>query len=517
MMWVGVSVFYAGLAAQESHWPDFEYIRQSDVRLTSENASGLQYLPVWKIASAQAFINQSQGGFVNYHQPDKSYEWGAMTESFLHLSPKIVLYGQIDYLNSNGKNGSGSVFIDPYSNAFDILTGAGDKNLEKYHLIGAIALKLSSRLSLGGKVDYKAANYAKYKDLRHRNSLLDISVSLGFSYHFHPNMELGANYFYRRSVEGLEFSVYGTTDQLYSSLVSFGAFYGRSELFGESGYTYGNNPTFNEFNGASLQVDWKLHGQWRLFNEFSYKSREGYYGKRSPSSPVFIEHNASVLAYSGALSYGSLHSLKMNLENERLKVFENVYVRENQPGGKTDIVYYGKNKTSDKQKLNVGIVYTAYLGVKEFHPDWVLQAGADYRDYRQTVSLYPFYRKQAIHVLDARLQMKKNLIRKKNHYDVSAGLNYGFGGGTAKDDGVYAAPSESQRKPQSSDDYLYREYEYLTAPRIRANMGLGYSRLLNSGVRGYVHLDYELTSARKIEYLAGKTFHSAVLSIGCVF
>jgi hypothetical protein len=509
----------ADLAAQEDNWQDFAYIRQSEAWLGSENASGLQYLPVRKISLAEVFLNKSDGKFVNYHQSGNSSEYGAQTESFFRLNPKVVLYGKINYTHFNGKNMNGSVFIDPAYNAFDILTDAGDKNLEKYDLSGAVGIQLSSRWALGGKLDYEAANYAKFKDLRNENMLLNLTFSAGFSYRIGSKLALGANYFYLRRVESLAFSLLGTTDKQYNSLISFGSFFGRTELFGESGYTQkgNNNPTVNTSHGVSLQADWKWNRQWRLFNEFSYKSGDGYYGKQSTTTPVYTEHHFSGLAYSGALSFKDRHFLNVKLGNQQLDNFENVFVRENQPGGNTNIVYYGNNKVLDKSLMHVNLEYTANLGVEAYHPTWVLKAGADFHDRRQTTMLYPFFRKQDIRVFDGWLSAGRNIVRQKNQYALSLKLLYGSGGGTDKEDGVYATPSDSQREPARADNELHREYEYLTTGRIRANLGIGYTRLLNPDLQGYIRLNYELTHAPQVEYLNGKTFGAAVLSAGCVF
>jgi hypothetical protein len=167
--------------------------------------------------------------------------------------------------------------------------------------------------------------------------------------------------------------------------------------------------------------------------------------------------------------------------------------------------------------MHANVEYTANLGVEAYHPTWVLKAGADFHDRRQTTMLYPFFRKQDIRIFDGWLSAGRNITKQKNQYALSLKLLYGSGGGTDKEDGVYATPSASQREPARSDNELYREYEYLTAGRICANLGIGYTRLLNQGLRGYVRLNYEITNASQVVYLDGKSFRSAILSAGCIF
>ena len=145
-------------------------------------------------------------------------------------------------------------------------------------MVGAVSADLSKKITIGGKVDYTAANYAKQKDLRHVNKLLDMNVTVGVSYLLNKQIELGANYYYRRSTEGLLLDMYGTTDQIYNSLISYGSFFGVMEQFGENGYTKEGEekPLFNEYHGGALQLKWHILPKLQFFNEFAYKSRSGY-------------------------------------------------------------------------------------------------------------------------------------------------------------------------------------------------------------------------------------------------
>jgi hypothetical protein len=509
---IGLIVMFGGadgsaeLFAQDTtgNRRDFEYIRQSEAWLTSSNAVGLQYLPVTKISSAQAYASKSNGQFINYHQSNNSYELGALTESFFRMNPRVVFYGKVNYANFAGSNMGGSVFIRPYNNAFDIVetadTTRGVKNMESYHLTGATGVKLFGGLTLGGKIDYRAANYAKYKDLRHINKLFDLSATAGLSYSFGKWADLGANYLYRRSVEGVSFATYGTTDRQYTSLIAFGSFYGRIEMFGDNGYTESNSthPVVDESQGAAFQLNLNPGAKWSVFNEISFQSRKGYYGKRSPSTPVYLAHEASVKAYSGAASFknrNSRHILNVNMKQEELETFENVYRVENSPGGRTDIVYYGKNKVLNREVFTLNAVYTANLHIIDFQPTWTLQGGANFRRREQTTSLYPYFRKQNIRYSDVYLTAKRTIVCKNNEYGLLLGVLYGAGGGAAKTDGTYTAPSESQQAPKSSDFNLYREYEYLTATRFSGNIGFIYSPPLFNVGKTSIRLDYEWTKA----------------------
>lgn len=504
---------------------DYDYIKYSDARLTGYNAAGIKYLPVNKIASASIYVNERYGKFINYHQSDDSYEYGVQTESFYRFSPGIVFYGSVGYENFTGKNMGGSAFINPYYNPFDMVeysdTTQGTKNLETYHLTGAISADISRRLTFGGKMDYTVANYAKQKDLRHKNRLLDMFVTAGLNYRINKSVEIGANYYYRRSVEGVEFEIYGTTDKQYYSLISYGAFYGKTELFGETGYTSEDSPMYNNFNGGSLQLGIDIRPGIRVFNEFTYKSRIGEFGKRTPYKIVYSEHNSDIIEYKGAFSLKkgqNHHYININFENETLENFENIYKFESRPGGNNYIVYYDPLRVSDKEQFSAKAEYVANLGLRDFRPVWILKGGVDFHRCRQTLSIYPYYRKQTIRYTNYHIAALRQIISGKNSYRFSINVRYTSGGGIIKKDGEYATPGENQTKPKYNDKNLHIEYEYLTTGQVNGDIGLKYSRIFDKNrLEGYAAFRYGLTKAFHTVYAAGDRFNVVSFTVGCTF
>jgi hypothetical protein len=527
-------LFYAvsSLAAQDSigFAASIPYLQQSTAGLTSTNAAWLQSLPVQKVAMAEVYASSAKGGFVDYYQPNTRYELGARTESYVRLSPRLALYGLVRYANLTEKNISGSAFINPPYNAFDLIEVAdstrGDKSRETFHLVGGFGAQLWRGLALGGKLDYTTANYAKLRDLRHTNKLLDLSASAGLSYRLLPtatsiSLTLGAAYLYRRSVEGLQFKTYGTTDQQHYTLISFGSFFGRQELFSTTGtgYTIQSTPMFNEHHGASTQLsaEWQC---WSLFAETSYQQRTGYYGKKSPNTPIFTHHEGKQKSAATTLAYDNRHirhALSLCLSSEQLDTYENIFRENNTSGNRTDIEYLGDNIMLAKKLQHVGAAYTAYLGIENLQPRWQLKAGGDWRSRRQTASVYPYFRRQSLQFYDVYASASRSIARSKNRYDLSLGATYGAGSGAPKTDGEYAPPSSTQRPPKSLDTYLLQEYEFLTAARFIGSAELSFSRQLMAQLTAYIIARGEITRGAKTEYISDSTFNVLSLSIGCKF
>ncbi len=510
-------------------WKDYFHIKNSEAWLTSENAVGLKELCINKVSMAEISFHKGNGDFVNYHQSNNHYTVGANIESFYRLNPKIVLFGKIRYDHFKGKNMSGSAFMNPEEAPFDIVeydnSTQGNKKRENYNLIGAVSAEVYKGIVLGGKIDFKAANYAKDKDLRHKNTLSDMKVTVGLSYKINRFFDLGANYYYRRRNEGLTFNTYGTTEKLYMSLISYGAFYGRNEAFeGTEGYTAKNKttPLFDEYHGGAIQLKIDFNSKLDFFNELSYKKRDGYYGKESTSTPIYSQHNSTVWGYTGKLNYHqkkNLHSLDIHLDHEKLENSENIYVIEKPQGEATNIItYYDPLKVGDKEIFNATVEYTASLGIEELNPTWVLKGGLHYFSRKQTASIYPFYREQTLHQTAFNLSVARNFIKKNNMYSFLVEAVYSTGGDTPKKEGYYATPSENQSTPSNSDYNLLKEYKYLTCNQAQGIIEFKYSRLFPKiKLKGYASVNYSLTKAFNTKYLDDDSLNQLNITLGCTF
>ncbi|MDR2682274.1 MAG: hypothetical protein LBB64_00210 [Dysgonamonadaceae bacterium] len=521
-------------AAQDSigiRYPAPAYVQQTEAWLGSRNAAGLLLTPVQKVSMAEVFAGKGDGGFVNYYQSDNSYEWGAGAESYYRLNPRVVLYGKMRYTNFTGQNMTGSAFIDPDYNAFDLSEMAdstrGAKNRETFLLSGGAAAQLGHGFSLGGQVDYRTANYAKYRDLRHTNKLLDLTASAGVNYQIPAGGDawaliVGGCYLYRRSVEGLSFNMYGVTDKQYYTLINFGGFYGNSELWSASGsksYTIDSKPMFNEFNGGAIQLNWRLQNGWNVFGEAIYLNRTGYYGKQSPNTYVFTNHNGTETTVNGTVAYSraeNRHSLSLQAGTEHLENYE-LISHEDTQGSRTNIIYTGSNRVLNRDETTFKADYTGSFGVRNFCPAWQIQAGGEYGNRDRHISLYPYYRLQTIWNYKVYARASRRFWNGNNQYGITLGARYGAGGGTPKDDRTYAPPSSQQKPPKSLDPLLYQEYEYLTAPRWAVHTTLEYARNVNPAVCAYVHLNCDVTYATKTEYITQKTYTFVSLSAGCRF
>ena len=147
------------LAAQEH----FEALCDTTPWLVSRNVAGLTALPDdVRTNYAETYFQKDNGGWGDYYASPDSYEFGARTASFYRVNSRLVLSGNVSYSSFQGKDMTGSVWLDPDDQPFDIVEMdpqfAGTKNREKYNLMGGLGLDLGQGFSLGARVDFTSAS-----------------------------------------------------------------------------------------------------------------------------------------------------------------------------------------------------------------------------------------------------------------------------------------------------------------------------------------------------------------------
>lgn len=507
--------------------PNFDFVKQSNVRLSSQNPTSLSYMPVDKISRAVISGVLEKGKLINYYQSDNSLKGKLEAESYYRIHPQVVMHGLVSYQYFEGKNMGGSVFVNPSITPFNIVeykdTNRGDKQKETYHLVGGISYEANSDLKIGANIDYTAINYAKRKDLRHRNKVLDLEIITGLLYNLSNSLEIGANYLYQKRVEGLYFNIYGTTDKSYASLIDYGSFVGRTEGFTNSGdgYTAGRTerPLVDNYHGIAAQINWEIVPKVGFYSQVYFKQRTGYYGIKSSSSVVYSNHNGDIMGYNGAFSINesnNLHNIHFGVEQNRLSNFENVYNIINIVGGLSQVEYYGDNQMLDQKIIRANASYDLFLGIDNYVPRYEFNIAANLQKRNRSTSLYPYYRTQNLTFGTISGKAKQNIVSGKNIWCLGVGFLYATGSGSAFNDGVYAQPSDTEKAPKTTPFNLNYEYEYLTTDRFVASSCFGYTRSVKNNRSVFAKIDYTLDYAPRVSYLTHSR-NTIMLSVGIGF
>ena len=508
---------------------DYGYVKQYDPWLTHKNAAALTRYARQNIVEAEAFVTKGNGGLVDYTDSRNTLEAGACVESFYRLSRRVVGYGAISYANWTGRDMTGSAFMQdrmPFNLVEDSLTNDGRKHRDTYRLTGGLGVDVWQGISFGARLDYTSANYAKYKDLRHKNKLMDLSLTLGAYAPVSSWMSVGADYTYQRTTESVTFGAYGKSDKVYKTLIDYGAMMGRVEQFGNEGFTDKSRemPFFEDGHGGSLQLElrpWTARDV-TLFASLDLHHETGYYGRKSPYTITYTNHGRDVFEAQGRLSYGIAASrmfLDMRYAHEKTVNRAETYRPLINDAGSTYYEYYDAAETGTRKWDDLSLHYTLQLGLCEELPGWQIVAGYQLCQRQQTAYLYPFFRYQHLKRNTASLAATRNLIMSKGVLSVALQASYGKGSGEPCQDGTFTTPDDRQEPPATMEAFLLREYRYLTAAQYGVGGSVKYAFRF-PGTRLKTHarvlVDYRTTSEEN-PYTQGNGHVQAGLAIGCTF
>ena len=530
-----LAVLLLATTGMQAQHRDFAFERDSSAWLTSANAAGLTRMTGRNISTADVSMQMQRGAWADYSQSPHADEAAASVESFFRLSPRVAAYGSMSLNTFSGKRMGGSVFTNPTRMPFDIvedsLTNLGRKHRDTYRLTGAVGADLWRGLAAGLRIDYTSANYAKYKDLRHKNLLMDMQVSAGLLMPVGPHFDLGAAYLYRRSTESLDFRTYGRYDKNYNSLIAYGVFMGKVEQFGTEGYTNKNHsmPFVDEQHGASLQVTFKSaiphtsRSQVEWHHEAAIARRRGYYGRRSPYTVRLSAHESMRYAYHSRLtlhSGRSRHLLDFSVEAENLENHASTYRETINDAGSNYYEYYDPVKTANKLWVEGRAAYTGHLGLRNGLPTWTVTAALEWGHRRQTAYAYPFVRRQRVDSRHWHAALQRNIPLRSSLLSLQLRGGWQEGSGQPFSDGTLAMPSDKQSPPPTTDTWLLREYEWLTAGQYHLGVTAKVAFPVRPALPAYISISADHCRAPHPEHrdqLAGTDRSTATLAVGCTF
>ena len=510
---------------------NYQFVKRTDAWLTSQNAAGLIRLNHPSISEAEVSLTKRKGGHIDWYQSPDVLQVTANVESFTRISQRTVVFGAMTYDNFSGSDMAGSAFINPDRKPFDIvedsLVNTGTKHRDTYRLTGAVGIDVGRGTAVGLRLDYTAANYAKYKDLRHKNKLMDLTFTAGLNHQLsvaNCQFTVGANYLYRRTTESVTFSLYGNEDKVYKSLIDYGTFMGRVEQFGSSGYTDQGRemPLVDDYNGASIQFSLQPTDNLTFYNALTYSHRVGYYGRKSPYTITYTNHHADLLTYEARLAWTVRRSVfyaDFTMNSENLENQANTYRELKNESGANYYEYYDPVKTANKLWKNGRLAVTADLDVDGELPTWTLSAALNWHNRQQTSYLYPYYRRQHLRTTEASLSATRHLLTSKGVWTLSLTASYQKGNGDPYTDLTFADPSDKQTAPATTPAWLWREYQYIVAPQYTIGGSVAYAFIFpHTRLKTHVRLSATHRKANQTyEYNIGNDCTSLALAVGCTF
>lgn len=508
----------AGQEAAECR--DFRFVADTDPFLSLSNPAAISAFG-GHISMVGLDFRKDNGGLIPLTESADSYKAGACTESYFCISDRIAFHGRLSWSYFSGKGMGAQVMMDPLFNPVNFLESdeatAGTKNREDYSLLGAVSCKLNDKWALGCEIDYSSADQTKVKDPRFSNVWMDMNLKAGISFRPESSTMLGASLIYRSTMEQVRGGIFGTTDKQYFVLADKGGFWGTlSELSGDYDYVPVSEfrPMKNDFFGLSLQA---LTGVWS--NEVEVLYRMGYYGKKASSSATYFEFSGLRAGYRGGFQSrngADIHKASLKLDYEMLGNDENVFRYVTPSGQNTRVEYSGQNHIFDRHLASATLSYVWHKGVDGYLPELSVGASVSGQGRFQTTVLYPFYRNADCVSLAAEAFADRNIRKGASVFSVGGRLDFRYGFGTPKDDGAYATTSGSSLR--SFDNYLFRQFEYDTAPAAGAGLSFAYTRIISDKFAPYVKVSDSFSMLlSEPQHLSGRIRNIALITLGLSF
>ena len=286
----------------------FEQIERRNPWNGSINGAGLRQDTVSR-SYAEAYFTKENGGLASPSSSDNSWNAGVRTESIRHLQ-RISFAGGFNYDYFDGRNMCGSMFTVPGYYPVDIVEFTpGRKVRESYNFRAALSAELGRGWLAGIHTTFEARNYAKRKDLRHKNTRLDFEFSPGVMYRT-GRFAAGVAYIVGIDNEKLEAEEIGSTPESYQAFFDRGLRYGSLQLWESndlhlttSGVT--GFPVRETTQGAGLQLQYGP-----LYVEGTYRNLQGRTGEGGTIWHEFATHRVTadgVLTLGEAVSRHRLH------------------------------------------------------------------------------------------------------------------------------------------------------------------------------------------------------------------
>ena len=503
---------------------DFRFAADTNPFLSLSNPAAVSAFD-GHISMAGLDFRKDNGGLISLTESADSYKAGAYTESYFCISERISFHGGLSWSYFSGKWMGAQVLMDPLFNPVNFLesdeANTGTRNREDYSLLGAMSFKLNDKWALGCEIDYSSADQTKVKDPRFSNVWMDMNLKAGASFRPDQSTLLGAALIYRSTMEQIRGGIYGTTDKQYFIMADKGSFLGTvAGLSGDMDYVPMTEfrPMKNDFFGLSLQA---LTGAWT--NEAEVLYRMGYYGKKASDSATYFEFSGIRAGYSCRFqtrSGADIYKASLKLDYELLGNYENLFSYVQVTGQNTTINYYGQNHISDRHLCSAALSFVWHKGVDGYLPELSVGASVSGQGRFQTTVLYPFYRKSNCVGMAAEAFADRNIRKGASVFSLGGRLDFRYGLGNPKEDGVYDLPygTISGTTLRSFDNYLFRQFEYDTAPAAGAGLSFAYTRIISGKAAACVKVSDSFSMLiNEPQYLSGRFRNVASVTLGLSF
>ena len=477
---------------------------RDNVWLVGTNAAGLRQDRSADVSYVELYGGFEQGGLRRNWESPSPWRAGAQARTVKHQE-RFSMKGGFSFEQMSGPEMCGSMSLRPGYYPLDVLEFTpGRKSRQTYAFDGSISIDLSGGWRLGAAMDFTSANYAKRKDLRHTNYLLDMTVSPGISYTFPSgDFTLGVNYLFRKNSESIVAEQVGTGASSYYAFLDKGLLYGKYEVWSGSGVHLDEAgvqgfPQKEHFHGVGLQMS---SGR-DYYLDLEYLYGKGSAGEKQSVWYRFPSHNVNARA--AAVFRGARRTVYVREDfSWRFQTNDETVLDKVVSGGVTTTVEYGSNRILTRELRDLR------LEAEVVRPGFEYTVTLDVSSSEATASqMYPYITE--FNHFTSRLSIAPAWYGGKCDFGGSAGFATGRVDGTER---LAAEGSGVQSGLFRLQEYYDLETEYLAAPK--AEFSAFFRRNFAAGI--YAEADAGLRCALRGSFQGGKSRMTAMLKLGWSF
>jgi len=493
----------SALAALAQTRPYDKAVREN-LWLAGTNAAGLREDRSADISYVELYGGLERGGLRREWESPSPWRAGAEARTVKHLE-RFSMKGGFSFEQMSGPEMCGSMSLRPGAYPLDVIEFTpGKKTRQTYTFDGAISTDLSGGWRLGAAMDFTSSNYAKRKDLRHTNYLLDMTVTPGISYTTPSgDLSLGVNYIFRKSSEGIVAEQVGTGESSYYAFLDKGLMYGKYEVWTGSGVHLDEAgvqgfPLKEHFHGIGLQMG--VSRDYYLDIEYLYG--DGSAGEKQSVWYRFPSHNVNLRA--SAVFRSQRRTVYLHeVFSWRLQSNDETVLDKIVSGGVTTTEEYGSNRILSREIRKLRL--DAVVARPGFEYTLALDAGSSGHIVSQ---MYPFITESDL--LTWRLSFSP--VWYKGRYD--AGAAAGFGAGSyGETDRLSDGECDVLTAPFRLQEYYDRVTGYETAPKL--DLSVFVRRNFSQGI--YLQADAGMMRAFGDAFTDAPFRISGLLSLGWTF
>ena len=481
----------------------YDKVVRDNLWLAGTNAAGLREDRSTDVSYVELYGGMESGGFRREWESPSPWRAGAEAKTVKHLD-RFSMKGGFSFEQMSGPDMCGSMSLRPGYYPVDVIEFTpGKKTRQTYAFDGSVSIDLAGGWRLGAEMDFTSANYAKRKDLRHTNYLLDMTVTPGISYTTPSgDLTLGVNYIFRKTSESIVPEQVGTGASSYYAFLDKGLMYGKYEVWTGSGVHLDEAgvqgfPLKENFHGVGLQV-----GSARdYYLDLEYLYGNGSAGEKQSVWYRFPSHNVNLR---GAVVFrGSRKTVYLKEDfSWRLQTNDETVLDKVVSGGVTTTEEYGSNRIFSRE------LRTLRVSALVARPGFEYTVAQELASTASTASqMYPYITDS--NVLTLRLSFSPVWYCGKYDFGASAGFCTGSAGETSR---MADEASGVLTDPFRLQEYYDRVLEYETA--TKADLSVFVRRNFSHGI--YLQLEGAFLQAFGT-FPDGASRASGLLGLGWTF